>query len=56
MQQHWWTWRVIRLKGNKRKTDTVWYHFYVDSKKHNKLTIMKERQTHQYREQTRGYQ
>ena len=30
---------------NQRKTDTVWYHLYVESKKENKLvniTIAKE--------------
>ena len=40
-----------------RKTNTVWYHLYVESKKYNKLVnITKKKQTHRYREQTGGYQ
>ena len=34
-------------KWNKTKTDTVWYHLYVKSKKYNKLVnITKQEQTH----------
>ena len=41
---------------NKTKTNTVCYHFYVESKKYNKLvSITKEKQTHKYREQTTGW-
>ena len=40
-----------------RKTNTVRYHFYVESKNYNKLVnITKNKQTHRYREQTSGYQ
>ena len=42
---------------SQRKTNTVRYHFYVESKKYNKLVnITKKKQTHRYREQTSGYQ
>ena len=38
-----------------RKTNTVWYHLYVEAKKYNKLVnITKKRQTHRYGEQTGG--
>ena len=46
-------------KWNKsdRKTNTIWYHLYVESKKYNKLVnITKKKQTHRYREQTSSYQ
>ena len=36
------------------KTNTVWYHLYVESKKYNKLVNITKKQTH--REQTSGYQ
>ena len=33
------------------------YHLHVESKKYNKQTnVMKQKQTHRYREQTSGYQ
>ena len=36
---------------SKRKTNTVWSHLYVESKKHNKLvTVTKEKQTYRHRE------
>ena len=39
------------------KTNTVWYHLYVDFKKYKRLVnIRKKKQTHKYREQTSGYQ
>ena len=42
---------------SKRKTNTVWYHLYVESKKYNKLVNKtKKKQTHTYREQISGYQ
>ena len=42
---------------SQRKTDTVWYHLYVESKKYNKLVnIIKKKPTYRYREQTSGYQ
>ena len=41
---------------SQRKTNTVWYHLHAESKRHNKLmNITKKKQTHRYREQTRGY-
>ena len=40
-----------------RKTNTVRYHLYVESKKYNRLVnITNKNQTHKYREQTNGYQ
>ena len=42
---------------SQRKTNTVWYHLYVESKKYNKqMNITKQKQIHRYREQTNGYQ
>ena len=39
------------------KTNIVWYHLHVESKKYNKLmNLTKKKQTHKYREQTSGYQ
>ena len=38
-----------------RKTNTLQYHLYVESKKYNKLAnITKKKLTHRYREQTSG--
>ena len=43
--------------GRQRKTNTVWYYLYMESKIYNKLVnITKEKQIHRYREQTSGYQ
>ena len=36
-----------------RKTNTVWFHLYVESEKQNKWNI-KEKQSYRYREQTGG--
>ena len=42
---------------SQKKTNTVCYHLYVESKKQNKLvSIAKQKQTHRYRELTCGYQ
>ena len=38
------------------KTNTVWYHLHVESKKYDKLMNITKKQTHRYREQTSGYQ
>ena len=38
-----------------RKTNTVWYHFYVKSK-YKLVTRTKKKQTHRCREQTSGCQ
>ena len=45
-------------KWNKsKKTNTVWYHIYVESKKYNKLgNITKKKKAHRNRKQTSGYQ
>ena len=48
---------IMLSEISQRKTNTVWYHLYVESKKYNKLVnIIKTKQTHRYREETRGYQ
>ena len=41
---------------SQRKTNTVWYHLYMESKTYNKLMNITKEQTHRYREQTSGYQ
>ena len=47
---------TVLNKINQRKTSTVWYHLYVESKKYNKLVNKtKKQQAHRYREQTSGY-
>ena len=49
--------RIMLSETTQRKTNTVRYHFYVESKNYNKLVnITKNKQTHRYREQTSGYQ
>ena len=41
---------------SQRKTNTVYYHLHVESKKHSKLVNqIKKKQTHRYREKTTGY-
>ena len=48
---------IILSEIRQRKTVTVWYHLYVESKKYNKLVnIKKQKQTHRHKEQTSGYQ
>ena len=48
---------IMLSEISQRKTNTVWYHLYVESKKYNRLVnITKKRQTHRYRAQTSGYQ
>ena len=38
---------------NQRKTNTICFHLYVESKKlNNGIYITKQKQTHRYREQT----
>ena len=39
-----------------RKTNTVYFHLYVESKKIKQTDVTKQKQTHRYREQTSGYQ
>ena len=53
LQQHGWTGRVLCLgkQVRQRKTNTGCYHFYVESKKYNKLVNEAEKkQTVRYRE------
>ena len=54
MQQHGWTWKVLCLMkwARQRKTNTLHYHLCVGSKKW--MHMSKQKQTHRYREQTRG--
>ena len=39
-----------------RKTNTVYFHLYVESKKIKQTDVTKQKQTHRYREQISGYQ
>ena len=40
-----------------RKTNTIWYHVHVESKKYIQMNLfMKQKQTHRHRKQTYGYQ
>ena len=41
---------------SKKKVNTVWCHFYAESKIYSKLVNKTKTQTHRYREQTSGYQ
>ena len=42
---------------SQRKTHTIWFHLYVESKRQNKWTKKKKTEkTHRYREQTDGWQ
>ena len=45
---------IVLSEISQRKTNTVWYHLYVESKKYNKLVNIIKKPTH--REQTSGYQ
>ena len=48
---------IMLSEIRQKKTNTVWYHLRVESKKYNTLVnITKKKQTHRYREQTSGYQ
>ena len=53
---HGWNYRVLyKWNVRQRKTNTTWFHLYVESKKQNKCTdITKQKQ--RYREQTGGHQ
>ena len=47
---------ILSSEISQIKTNTVWFHLYIESKKCNKLVNMtKEKQTHRYREWTSGY-
>ena len=48
---------IILNEISPRKTNTVWFHIYVESKKQGKWTNMKkQKQSYRYREQTDGWQ
>ena len=36
---------IMPNEVNQRKTSTVWYHLYVESKKYNRLVNITEKQT-----------
>ena len=40
---------------SQRKTNSVCYHLYVESRKIKLMNITKKKQTHKYRKQTSGY-
>ena len=47
---------VMLSETSQRKTNTVWYHFYVESKNYKELVhITEKKQTHKCREETSGY-
>ena len=53
----WMGLEAIMLSGMSQmaKTNTVWYHLYVESKKYNKpVNTTTKKQIHRYREQTNG--
>ena len=45
---------IISEISREIKTNAVCFHLYVESKK--QTNIIKQKQTHRYREQTSGYQ
>ena len=48
---------MLSERNQIRKTNTVWYHLYMESQKYNKvMNITEKKQNHRYREQTSGYQ
>ena len=54
-----WTWMdlegIMLSEISQRKINTVWYHWYAESKKYNRLVNKTKKQTHGYEERTRGY-
>ena len=52
LQQHGWTEYNAKWK---RKTNTVWYHLYVESEKYNKLVNVTEKKIDSDWEHTSGY-
>ena len=40
---------------SQKKTNSVCYHLYVESRKIKLMNITKKKQTHKYRKQTSGY-
>ena len=51
----WMDLEIITLK-EVRKINTIYYHFCVEFKIEYKLTYLKQKQTHRYRQQTCGCQ
>ena len=48
---------IMLSEISQRKTNIVWYHLYLESKKYNKLVnITDKKQTQRYREQTSSCQ
>ena len=47
---------IILSEVSQRKTSTIWYHLYVESKVWHKWTFLKKKQTHRCREETYGCQ
>ena len=47
---------IMLSEISQRKTHTIWFHLYVESKKYNKLVNKtKKKQTRRCKEQTSGY-
>ena len=48
---------IMLSEISQRKTNTVWHHLYVESRKYNKpVNTTKKKQTRRSREQTSSYQ
>ena len=48
---------IVLSEVSQTKTNTVWYHLYVESKEYNKLVnITRKKQTQRHREKASGYQ
>ena len=48
---------IILSEISQSKTNTIWYHLYVESKKITQVSFFtQQKQTHRYRKQTYGYQ
>ena len=48
---------IILSEESQRKTNIIWYHLYVESKKMIQMNIfIKQKETHRLRKQTDGYQ
>ena len=47
-------WYYAKWNVSQRKTNIIWFHLLVESKKQHKQT--KQKQTHRYRGQTDGWQ
>ena len=48
---------IILSEVRQRKTNIIWYHLYVESKKMIQMNLFtKQKQTHRHRKQIYGYQ